>query len=61
MDAIFNEDLCRTRKDRSPVNFAVTRHAAFNIFKADKTRGSWRRKRLRACVEPAFRASLFAD
>lgn len=60
MDVIFDEDRCRTRKDHSPVNFAVIRHAAFNILKADKTKGSMRRKRLRACVDPKFRATLFA-
>jgi predicted transposase YbfD/YdcC len=60
MDVIFDEDRCRTRKDHSPVNLAVIRHAAFNILKADKTKGSMRRKRLRACVDPKFRATLFA-
>jgi predicted transposase YbfD/YdcC len=60
MNVIFDEDRCRTRKDHSPVNFAVIRHAAFNILKADKTKGSMRRKRLRACVDPSFRATLFS-
>jgi hypothetical protein len=60
MDVIFDEDRCRTRKDHSPANFAVIRHAAFNMLKADKTKGSLRRKRLRACVDPTFRATLFA-
>jgi hypothetical protein len=34
--------------------------AAFNILKVDMTKGSVRRKRLRACVDPKFRATLFA-
>jgi predicted transposase YbfD/YdcC len=59
MDVIFDEDRCRTRKDDSPLNFAVIRHAAFNILKADKSRGSLRRKRLRACLDPLFRSRLF--
>ena len=60
MDVTFDEDRCRTRKDDSPLNFAVTRHASFNILKADNSRGSLRRKRLRACVDPPFRSKLFA-
>ena len=55
MDVTFDEDRCRTRKDASPLNFAVIRHAGYNLLKADKTRGSLRRKRLRACVDPALR------
>jgi len=60
MDVTFDEDRCRTRKDASPLNFAIIRHAGYNILKADQTRGSLRRKRLRACIDPAFRSSLFA-
>lgn len=59
MDVIFDEDRCRTRKDNSPLNLAIIRHAAFNILKADKTKGSLRRKRLRACIDPRFRSKLF--
>lgn len=36
MDVIFDEDRCRTRKDHSPVNFALIRHAALYMLKADK-------------------------
>jgi hypothetical protein len=60
MDVTFDEDRCRTRKDDSPLNFSVIRHAGFNILKADGSRGSLRRKRLRASLDPAFRARLFA-
>ncbi len=60
MDVTFDEDRCRTRKDASPLNFAIFRHAGYNMLKADKTRGSLRRKRLRACIDPTFRSSLFA-
>jgi hypothetical protein len=31
-------DRCRTRKDASPLNVAIIRHAAFNILKANKTK-----------------------
>jgi predicted transposase YbfD/YdcC len=40
MDVIFDEDRCKTRKDNSPLNLAIIRHAAFNVLKADKTKGS---------------------
>jgi predicted transposase YbfD/YdcC len=60
MDVTFDEDRCRTRKDASPLNFAVIRHTGYNLLKADKTRGSLRRKRLRACIDPTFRTKLFA-
>ena len=60
LDVTFDEDRCRTRKDASPLNFAVIRHSAYNLLRADKSRGSLRRKRLRACVDPAFRTKLFA-
>jgi len=60
MDVTFDEDRCRTRKDASALNFAVIRHAGYNILGADKSRGSLRRKRLRACIDPAFRTKLFA-
>lgn len=60
MDVIFDEDRCRTRKDASPLSLAIIRHAAFNILKADKSKGSLRRKRLRACIDPKFRTTLFA-
>jgi predicted transposase YbfD/YdcC len=60
MDVTFDEDRCRTRKDASPMNFAVIRHSGYNILRADQTRGSLRRKRLRACVDPQFRTKPFA-
>jgi predicted transposase YbfD/YdcC len=60
LDVTFDEDRCRTRKDASPLNFAVIRHTGYNLLKADNTRGSLRRKRLRACVDPEFRTKLFA-
>jgi len=60
LDVTFDEDRCRTRKDASALNFAVIRHTGYNLLKADKSRGSLRRKRLRACVDPAFRTNLFA-
>ncbi len=60
LDVTFDEDRCRTRKDNSAHNLAIVRHAALNILKADPSKGSIRRKRLRACASPKFRANLFA-
>jgi len=59
MDVIFDEDRCQTRKDKSPLNLTFIRHAAFNILKADKAKGSLRRKRVRACIDPTFRSKSF--
>lgn len=60
LDVIFDEDRCRTRKDNSALNLAIIRHAAVNILKSDPSKGSLRRKRLRACIDPSFRSQLFA-
>lgn len=60
LDVTFDEDRCRTRKDVSALGLAVIRHTGYNILKADTSKGSLRRKRLRACVDPAFRTKLFA-
>ena len=61
LDVTFDEDRCRTRKDTSALSFAVIRHTGYNILKADTSKGSMRRKRLRACIDPAFRTKLFAS
>lgn len=60
MDVNFDENRCRNRKDASPLNLAIIRHAAFNILKANKTKGSLRRKRISTCVDPMFRTIFFA-
>ena len=46
LDVTFDEDRCRTRKDASALGLAVIRHTGYNILKADRSRGSLRRKRL---------------
>ena len=61
LDVTFDEDHCRTRKDASAPNFAVIRHAGYNILGADRSRGSLHRKRLRACLDPTFRTKLFFE
>jgi hypothetical protein len=37
LDVAFREDLHRTRSDHSAENFAVMRHIALNLLKAEKT------------------------
>ena len=59
LDVTFDEDRRRSRKDDSALNLAVIRHAALNIIRADAAKGSIRKKRLKACIDPKFRASLF--
>jgi predicted transposase YbfD/YdcC len=58
LDVTFDEDRCRTRKDASALGLAVTRHTGYNILRADRSRGSLRRKRIRACIDPAFRDAV---
>ena len=58
MEVTFDEDRCRTRKDASPLNFAIIGHTGYNILKADNTRASLRHKR--ACIDPKFRTKLAA-
>jgi len=41
-------------------NLAIIRHAVFNILEADTTKGSLRRKRLGACIDPELWSSLLA-
>jgi predicted transposase YbfD/YdcC len=60
LDVTFDEDRCRTRKDHSALNLAVIRHVALNLLRAEPSRGSLRKKRLRACADPQFRSALFA-
>ncbi len=60
LDIRFGEDRCRTRKDFAPLNLAVVRPMAFTILKRDKSKLSLKRKRLKASVNPDFRAELLA-
>ena len=51
MEVTFDEDRCRTRKDASPLNFAIIGHTGYNILKADNTRASLRHKRQPASTQ----------
>jgi hypothetical protein len=58
LDVAFREDECRTRKDYSAFNLAVIRHAALNILKREASKVPIKRKRVKAAVNPDFRAAL---
>lgn len=60
LDVTFNEDKCRVRKDFSPQNLAIIRHAVINILKQDKSKTSLKRKRLKALMNQDFRTILLA-
>lgn len=61
LDVAFREDECRTRKDHSARNLAMIRRAALNLLRREPSRTSLKRKRLKAAMNPAFRAKILAD
>jgi predicted transposase YbfD/YdcC len=60
LDVAFREDESRTRKDHSARNLAMFRRAVLNLLRRDPTRLSLKRKRLKACIDPAFRQAAIA-
>ncbi len=58
LDVTFREDECRIRKDHSAENLATLRHAALNILKREPTNLPIKRKRVKAAINPDFRAAL---
>lgn len=48
LDATFDEDQSRIRKDHGPENFALLRRIAVNVVRQDTSKGSIRKKRKRA-------------
>jgi predicted transposase YbfD/YdcC len=60
LDVTFREDACRTRKDHSARNLATIRRAVLNILRRDSSKGSLKRKRLKAALNPAFRAEILS-
>jgi predicted transposase YbfD/YdcC len=60
LDITFDEDRCRTRKDFAPLNLAIVRHIVLNMLKRDTSKLSLKRNRLKASVNPDFRAQLLA-
>lgn len=60
LDVTFREDACRIRKDYAPINLTVMRHAALNILNREPSKIPIKRKRLKAAINPQFRAALLA-
>ncbi len=61
LDIAFREDDCRVRKDQGPQNFAVLRHIALNLLKAEKTsKRSIKSKRLQAAWKIDYREKVLA-
>ena len=61
LDAVFREDLNRTRKDNSAENFAVIRHIALNILKNHPVNMSLARKRRKCQYDANFMADVLMD
>lgn len=60
LDVAFREDECRTRKDHSARNLAMIRRAALNLLRREPSKLSLKRKRLKAAINQAFRATILA-
>lgn len=60
LDVAFREDECRTRKDHSARNLAMIRRAVLNLLRRHPSPLSIKRKRLKAALNPAFRAAVLA-
>lgn len=58
LDVAFREDQCRTRKDHSARNLATIRRAVLNLLRRDPAKLSLKRKRLKALINPDFRAAV---
>lgn len=60
LDVAFREDECRTRKDHSARNLAMIRRAVLNLLRREPSKLSLKRKRLKAAMNPTFRAAILA-
>ena len=58
LDVTFREDESRIRRGNGPHNIGVIRHMAMNLLKREKTKISYRRKRIRAALNDDFRSNL---
>jgi len=59
LDVIFREDRCRIRKDYAALNLALVRKIVLNLLRQDTSCAlPLKRKRLKAALNPAYRASL---
>ena len=59
LDVTFREDESKIRKEAAPENYAIIRHMALNVIKADtSTKASVKRKRAMAALSDKFRTTL---
>jgi len=58
LDVTFREDDSRIRRGNAPHNIGVIRHVEVNLLKREKTKLSYRKKRIRAALNDAFRDKL---
>ena len=58
LDVTFREDESRIRRGNGPHNIGVIRHVAMNLLKREKTKISYRKKRIRAALNDDFRGNL---
>ncbi|CAE6737009.1 ISAs1 family transposase ISTha2 [Paraburkholderia domus] len=59
LDMAFGEDQCRVRVENAAQNFAILRRIAMNLLKRDtRTKAGLNIRRLKACANDQYRASL---
>jgi predicted transposase YbfD/YdcC len=58
LDVSFDEDRCRLRKDHAARNFALIRRTALNMLRRETSKTPIKRKRLKALMNPNYRAKL---
>ena len=54
----FGEDACRVRKGHAPENLNIVRKIAMNLLRLNPLKKSLPKKRLRACIDPAYLAQI---
>ena len=60
MDVTFHDDLSRARDKNLALNFAVLKHAAFNMLKRSPIKLSIKSKRKKTCLNNTFLTSCLA-
>ena len=58
LDMTFGEDRCRTRTDRAPHNLNSVRKIAMNLLRLSLIKKASPKKRLHACLDPAYLAQV---
>lgn len=58
LDVTFGEDACRVRKDHAPENLNIMRKIAINLLRLSPVKKTLPKKRLRACLDPAYLAQV---